>query len=301
MGESGVLPDGAGASGRGDPAAGTHRGGVRGNLGRASPRRSRRCAGGAGRLPRLLHGRTRPGTPRTKAGRLPRCALARYEAAAQWLSDEDALCETGEQRDAVRGLLLVVQAETGDPEPAIAPLRELVEKRPGLGKCLATVLLEAGQAPEAADLLRQILGEERGRNALLLRSTLARACVESGNPDEAEHSARTVLAGGTPGDTRPSRDTGPSRGPTRRPGGRRDRAGIRGIRAQSSARRSPSAPRPSGWMAQGVLTAAGRNPRPPENHSAESSSGRTGTGVPSRKCGSRSRKISSNSRIRAAR
>ncbi|WP_406629430.1 tetratricopeptide repeat protein [Amycolatopsis sp. WGS_07] len=139
-----------------------------------------------------------PAHARTKAGRRRKAAmlraLARYEAAERLLSDEDALCETDEQRDAVRGILLVVRAEIGDPEPAIAPLRELVARRPGLGECLATVLLKAGQAPEAADLLRRILSEERGRSALILRGTFARACLESCDLAEAEHSARTVLS-----------------------------------------------------------------------------------------------------------
>lgn len=137
---------------------------------------------------------------RTKAGRRRKIALLRalnrYEAVEQLLSDEDSLCETDEQRDAIRGLRLVVQAETGDPEAAIAPLRELYGKRQALAESLATVLLKAGQAAEAADLLRELLVEARGRGALLLRGTLAQACVESGNLDEAEHSARTVLAAG---------------------------------------------------------------------------------------------------------
>ncbi|WP_037357525.1 tetratricopeptide repeat protein [Amycolatopsis orientalis] len=141
-----------------------------------------------------------PAHSRTKAGRRQKItalrALARYEAAEELLSDEDALCETDEDRDAVRGLRLVVQAETGDPEAAIASLRELFEKGPLLRACLATVLLKAGQAAEAADLLRELLGGLRGRRALVLRSVLARACVESGNLDEAERSARTVLAAG---------------------------------------------------------------------------------------------------------
>lgn len=123
-------------------------------------------------------------------------ALNRYEDAEQLLSDEDSLCDTDEQRDAIRGLRLVVQAEIGHPEAAIAPLRELFEKRQALAECLAIVLLKAGQAAEAADLLRGILTDARGRGALILRGFLAQACVESGNPDEAEHSARTVLAAG---------------------------------------------------------------------------------------------------------
>ncbi|MET9267897.1 tetratricopeptide repeat protein [Amycolatopsis sp. NPDC004079] len=141
-----------------------------------------------------------PAHARTRAGRRRKVtmlrALARYETAEQLLSNEEALCETDEQRDALRGLLLVVQAETGDPEAAIAPMRDLFEKRPELGESLATVLLLAGQAREAADLLRQSLGEARGRGALIIRTALARACVESGNLDEAEHPARTVLAAG---------------------------------------------------------------------------------------------------------
>ncbi|MER6902088.1 tetratricopeptide repeat protein, partial [Amycolatopsis sp. NPDC000740] len=138
-----------------------------------------------------------PAHARTRAGRRRKVvmlrALARYETAEQLLSAEDAFGETDEQRDA---LLLVVRAEIGDPEAAIAPLRELFEKRPELGESLATVLLLAGQAPEAADLLRQALGEARGRGALTLRTTLARACVESGDLDGAKQSARAVLAAG---------------------------------------------------------------------------------------------------------
>ncbi|WP_208720134.1 tetratricopeptide repeat protein [Amycolatopsis circi] len=136
----------------------------------------------------------------TRAGRRRKVvmlrALARYETAEQLLSDGEALCETDEQRDAFRGLLLVVRAEIGDPEAAIAPVRELFEKWPKLGESLATVLLLAGQAREAADLLRQALGEARGRGALIVRGALARACVESGNLDEAEQAARAVLAAG---------------------------------------------------------------------------------------------------------
>ncbi|MGV9298512.1 tetratricopeptide repeat protein [Amycolatopsis sp. NPDC003676] len=138
-----------------------------------------------------------PAHARTRAGRRRKVvmlrALARYETAEQLLSDEEALCETDEQRDA---LLLVVRAETGDPEAAIAPMRELFEKQPELRESLATVLLLAGQAPEAADLLRQALGEARGRDALTLRTALARACVESGDLDGAEQAARAVLAAG---------------------------------------------------------------------------------------------------------
>ncbi|MBB1153383.1 tetratricopeptide repeat protein [Amycolatopsis dendrobii] len=136
----------------------------------------------------------------TRAGRRRKVimlrALARYETAEQLLSAEDAFCETDEQRDALRGLLLVVRAEIGDPEAAIAPMRELFEKRPAQGESLAAVLLLAAQAPEAADLLRQALGQARGRGALTIRSVLARACVESGNLAEAEQSARAVLAAG---------------------------------------------------------------------------------------------------------
>ncbi|MFE3177330.1 tetratricopeptide repeat protein [Amycolatopsis sp. NPDC059090] len=138
-----------------------------------------------------------PAHARTRAGRRRKVvmlrALARYETAEQLLSAEDAFGETDEQRDA---LLLVVRAETGDPEAAIAPLRELFEKRPEMGESLATVLLMTGQAPEAADLLRQALGEARGRGALTLRTALARACVESGDLDGAEQAARAVLAAG---------------------------------------------------------------------------------------------------------
>lgn len=136
----------------------------------------------------------------TKAGRRRKITmlrtLTRYEAVGQLLSDEDSLCATDAQRDAIRGLRLVVQAETGDPEPAIAPMRELFGKRPELAESLAAVLLKAGQASEAAVLLRQVLAEARGRGALVVRSTLARACVESGELDEAEQCARTVLAAG---------------------------------------------------------------------------------------------------------
>ncbi|EFL06489.1 predicted protein [Streptomyces sp. AA4] len=141
-----------------------------------------------------------PAHPRTKAGRRRKITmlrtLNRYEAVEQMLSDEDSLCDTDKHRDGIRGLRLVVQAETGDPGPAIAPMRELFEKRPELAEFLAAVLLKAGQASEAADLLRQALGEARGRGALVLRGALARAGVESGNLDEAEHAARTVLAAG---------------------------------------------------------------------------------------------------------
>ncbi len=145
-----------------------------------------------------------PAHRRTKTGRrrkvVPLRALARYAAAETLLSDEDSLADTVEERDAVRALRLVVQAESGNAASTVGPVRELCAQRPSatLRECLATVLLEAGQAAEAAELLRDALDElpVRRRGALQLRSALAQAELESGNLVEAEHSARTVLAAG---------------------------------------------------------------------------------------------------------
>jgi len=123
--------------------------------------------------------------------------LARFEEAENELRVEDSFAQTDEERDTVRALQLVVRAESG-ATTSLAPMRELFVRRQSdlLRECLATVLLEAGQAAEAADHFRALLDglPVRSRNALHLRAALARACVENGELDEAEHAAQTVLA-----------------------------------------------------------------------------------------------------------
>ncbi|MEU4668515.1 hypothetical protein AB0F91_11175 [Amycolatopsis sp. NPDC023774] len=95
---------------------------------------------------------------------------------------------------------LVVRAQRGDPAAVVAPLRELLARHgtAGFREALATALLLAGEAEEAADLLGSVLAarSKPSRGSLLIRGSLARAHLEAGHLDAAEREAGVVLATG---------------------------------------------------------------------------------------------------------
>lgn len=126
--------------------------------------------------------------------------LERFDEAERLLAELASLATTDRSRDSAAGVGLLIRAERGDPQPAVAPLRELVARHGtgGFRELLAAVLLRAGEAREAAELLGSILAAlpDHRRESLLIRGLLAHAYLEMGDLDRAEREAGALLAAG---------------------------------------------------------------------------------------------------------
>ncbi|MET7997429.1 tetratricopeptide repeat protein [Amycolatopsis sp. NPDC005232] len=127
-------------------------------------------------------------------------ALDRFDEAERLLAELASHATTDRRRDTAAAIGLVIRAGRGDPRAAIAPLRELLARHgtDAFREALATALRRAGEAEEAAALLGSILAgrPEHSRESLLIRSSLARAYLETGNLDAAEHEAGAALTAG---------------------------------------------------------------------------------------------------------
>ncbi|MEV4597526.1 tetratricopeptide repeat protein [Amycolatopsis sp. NPDC049253] len=127
-------------------------------------------------------------------------ALERFDEAECLLAELLPFAATERLRDSVAAVGLVIRAERGDPQTAVAPLRELVARHgaEGFRELLAAVLLLVGEAGEAAELLGSILAAspDHTRKTLVVRGSLARAYLETGDLDGAEREAGVLLAAG---------------------------------------------------------------------------------------------------------
>ncbi|MGW4486132.1 tetratricopeptide repeat protein [Amycolatopsis sp. NPDC004368] len=126
------------------------------------------------------------------------CELDRHEEAEREAAELITLATTDLARDRMTALGLVIRAERGDSARVVAPLRELLARHGtrGLRAALATAMLRAGEAEEAAALLSSVLaaGPKSSHRSLLVRGELARAHLEAGHLDDAEREATAVLA-----------------------------------------------------------------------------------------------------------
>ncbi|MFF0144188.1 tetratricopeptide repeat protein [Amycolatopsis sulphurea] len=121
--------------------------------------------------------------------------LARFEEARQLHEELSAHASTPEEQDEARTIELLIKAESGKAHGIRLAARLHAERRPTADsvEVLATVLRRAGEPAEAAVLYRSLLAAAPAGSPRTwsLAGELARACLESGDLDQAEH-----LAGG---------------------------------------------------------------------------------------------------------